>query len=545
MATANDSAQLASQARRCYVDMLLKGMPALVARVNNGARELLDKPAEYTVAQRRRDLVQAMIRLAGGWQRAMVQGLRHVLQHGVTASQPGDLPAPGAGSGLSLVENDVIEREILTSRLALAIMDRAGWEFTDLRARMAMLERRAELETHDMLRAHILARVVLDAWRGVGLSADDWREAQALLHAEFAALAEEAYHETNRWLLERRVMADVDLRPYIRRTVDSTGGLGGGGVTLHAPLRGGPRDADSGAASGFNGGSPTVTSAYAGAGRPTGAGPATGPTAATTTQSLRTGFGRAGQATTGYGHTGPLPPGGMTAPMGPGGARPTAPADHIPGQTITGHPTAASAAGRTVQGGRTDVGRLPPAAGSGGVMPPAGPGRVAGTGWGTPPGRPVATQAGGAGPADTRQAAQVGEETRMMTRAGPIGRGSDHAEAVLGRLNRLVGRHLPGFADTTQARPVTAALSLAINNAQQNLRRRLAPGGAADGAAGGPVGGTTGVGTSPATRAHPTRRMPTRCSPARCCCRNCSRTSRRSSARRARRPSAPPSRSWR
>jgi len=49
-----------------------------------------------------------------------------------------------------------------------------------------------------MLRAHVLAGLVLEAWRAAGLSATDWREAQALLHEEFALLAEEAYHETNR-----------------------------------------------------------------------------------------------------------------------------------------------------------------------------------------------------------------------------------------------------------------------------------------------------------------------------------------------------------
>ena len=43
----------------------------------------------------------------------------------------------------------------------------------------------------------------------------------------------------------------------------------------------------------------------------------------------------------------------------------------------------------------------------------------------------------------------------MMTRAGGFARGSDHAEAVLGRLNRLIGRQLPEFA---------------INRCQQLLR---------------------------------------------------------------------------
>jgi hypothetical protein len=342
MAKAAELAQIAAQARQRYIDGLLRGLSGLVNHISSSARDLLDKPAEYLTAQRRRDLVAGLMKQADPWQRAVATGLRHVLQHGASSVPMAELP-PMLGGVLSLVDNDTIEREILTSRLALAIMDRAGWEFTDLRSRVAMLERRAEIDTHDMLRAHILARVVLDGWRSVGLSATDWREAQLLLHEGFAALAEEAYHETNRWLIEQQVMPDVDLRPYIRRSAD---------VSAQ------PGRAPAGLAAG------------------------------------------AGYTTTAW--RGPAPEAGASRSAG---ARAAALHERSP---------------------------------------------------------------------------DVGEETRMLTRPGPMARGSDHAEAVLGRLNRLVGRHLPGFADTTHARPVTDALSAAINNAQQNLRKRFAP---ADGAA--------------------------------------------------------------
>ncbi|MCO4094930.1 MAG: DUF1631 domain-containing protein [Acidovorax sp.] len=421
MATAADPAQIASQARRRYVDMLLKGLPALVARVGNGARELLDKPAEYAIAQRRRDLVQGLIKLSGGWHGAMSHGLRHVLQHGVTASHAGDLPPLGAAGGLSLVDNDVIEREILTSRLALAIMDRAGWEFTDLRSRIAMLERRGELETHDMLRAHILARVVLDAWRSAGLGAGDWREAQPLLHEEFAALAQDAYHETNRWLVEHRVMADVDLRPYIRRTADSHAGLAGG--TPQSPLR-----------------SPAPQR----------------PPAGRSSADARGGHDDAGPSGFGASAAGP----GLAPIALPGGRSPSASGAYPGSGGVPGGGPSVSA-GRGLPGRLAEPARAqPPAQVSSQV-----PGRAATRTMGPNP----------AAVAAARAAASVGDETRMMTRAAPLGRGSDHAEAVLGRLNRLIGRQLPGFADTTHARPVTEALSLAINNAQQNLRRRLMP----------------------------------------------------------------------
>jgi hypothetical protein len=346
MANRANASALAEQARRLYAEELVKGMPDLIRHLVDSARHALDRPADYQTAQRRRDLMQGLQKSARSWLAGMNDGLRQVLQQGAAhpaAAEPtrGGLASGGSG-GLSLVDDDTIEREILTSRLALAIMDRASWEFTDLRTRVATLEQRQELETHDMLRAHVLARVALDAWRTAGLTPEDWREAQLWLHDEFALLTEEAYHEANRWLIEQRVLPDIDLRPLIRRTRDASG------------------------------------AAALGASRP----------------ALVPSTGR---------------PAGVAAHLSPP------------------NPTAF--------------------AGSGSGAAPAGQ--------------------------DSRRGA-VSEETRMMTRAGPMPRGSEHAEAVLGRLNRLVGRHLPGFADTTRAPvPVTPRLSRAIELAQDSLKQRL------------------------------------------------------------------------
>ncbi len=406
MAKATDNAQIALQARQRYIDELLRGLPGLVAHLVGSARELLDKPAEYLTAQRRRDLVQGLMKLSGPWQDAVSTGLRHVLQHGITAVPMSELP-PMLGDPLSLVDNDTIEREILTSRLALAIMDRAGWEFTDLRSRVAMLEHRAEIDTHDMLRAHILARVVLDGWRSVGLSATDWREAQTLLHEGFAGLAEEAYHETNRWLIEQHVMVDVDLRPYIRRNTEASG--------------------------------------------PGAAAPAGGPSGA----------------------SGASRPGSARSPAG----LPEPGASHTRTSPGSGGGSAYSSAARP-------AGEL---GGSRRAMPsePAGQRAWPRDASKTPP--PALPRSRAPPSAGQERSESVGEETRMMTRAGPMGYGSDHAEAVLGRLNRLVGRHLPGFSDTTHARPVNETLTSAINNAQQNLRKRFAPAGGGVSPAGTPL----------------------------------------------------------
>ncbi len=350
---------LAGQARRLYTEELVKGLVPLVQAALDGARGLLDKPSEHAAMQRRRELMQALMSSAQNWHRGMVAGLRHVLMHGVSASRPGDLPPPGRGrDSLTLVPDDTIEVEIVTSRLALAIMDRASWEFADLRSRVAHLEGRSELEAHDMLRAHVLARIAFEAWRAAGLTLEGWRELQPVLHEEFALLVEEGYHETNSWLVNHGVLPEVDLRPFIRRARTHPNAPLGWQV----------------GATGFDGGS-------------------------------------AGQGGgTGYG----------------------GPATHL---------------------GRG-----------------SGPGSSSGGGYGHWSG-------GGSGGGR----AGVGEETRMMTRASPLARSREHAEAVLGRLNRLVGRHVPEFATSTRSgnlpRPghaLSPGLARAIDTAQQGIRQRLA-----------------------------------------------------------------------
>ena len=382
MATSATPEALAGQARRLYSEELVKGLVPLVQAAMDGARALLDKPSEHAVFQRRRDVVQALLAGAQAWHRSIVASLRQALNQGGSASKPGDLPPPGgAQATLSLVPDDTIELEIVTSRLALAIMDRASWEFADLRSRVSHLEGRSELDQQDMLRAHVLARIVFDAWRAAGQTLEGWRELQPILHDEFALLVEEAYHETNRWLMEKGVLADVDLRPFIRRS------------RTHVP--------------------PATSWQFDGS-----------------ASGLRDDAAAGG----GHGHSGH-----SGYPAGAAG-----------GGISTG-------SGGNFTGWQTGGGSSAAAGGGGGGGGSGGGGNANGNGRGT-----------------------VGEETRMMTRAAPLARSRDHAEAVLGRLNRLIGRSVPEFGASTRSqgleRPapvMSPGLDRAIESAQQGIRQRL------------------------------------------------------------------------
>ena len=323
MASNAQTIALAAQARRSYVEGLLAGLGGVVQGVEQGARRVLSLTADPATMMRRRDAVEDLKVSAGAWLQGADSMLRSAMLNGmVSASRPNDLPLPGGRQNFSLVDNETIEGEILSSRLALAVMDRASWEFTDLRARMTLLEGRDELEPNDVLRPHVLARIAITTWRSAGLSHDAWRTLQAVLHQEFALFNEEAYHEANRRLIEQRVLPEIDLRPLIRRS------------------------------------------------RPTG-------------------------FTTTLGNTVPVPQ-GLRGPAASG--------------------------------------------------------------------------------ADAGARVDVGQETRLMTRAGSLGQGGTaNAEAVLSRLNRLIGRQLPEFARTGHMRAASSSLQAAISNAQQGIALRFSP----------------------------------------------------------------------
>jgi hypothetical protein len=316
MATTADSLALAAQARRSYVERLLSGVPSIVQAVEDGSRLLATKAAENSLQYKRRDVALDLRKAAPMWINGMVSALRGALVTGtVLSSRAGDLPA-NPTNNMSLVDDDTIEIEIISSRLALALMDKASWEFNDLRSRMSSMERREELDPHDVLRPHVLARIVVGSWCSAPMGLEAWRLLQAIVHEEFAHFVEEACHETNRWLIQQRVLPEIDLRPFIRRTSST-----------------------------------------------------------------------------------------MQSQMG-----------------------AMSTSTSSLVSPNTSYGR-----------------------------------------------AQVGEETRLMTRAGGLARASDHAEAVLGRLNRLIGRHLPEFVSTEPMRPVSSQLQAAIHKAQAGIQNRLQP----------------------------------------------------------------------
>ncbi len=242
MATSNPKdSNLAHKVRELFVEDLLEGLSSLVAVVNAyPSRHVEAKLGDAPGGRQRREDAQFDLNHNGSaWHEAMTLGFAQTLRPGAMLTRIGPITKPDMG--LTLVEDNTIELEILASRLGNAIIDRTQWEYADLRARMALLEGREDLEPHDVMRAQSVARVVVNAWSTATLLKGTWLEVEAMLRTEFAVLSQEAYHEANRYLVERNVLAEIDLRPMVRRsrqtfntTTDSNfdkGGSGGRGAS--------------------------------------------------------------------------------------------------------------------------------------------------------------------------------------------------------------------------------------------------------------------------------------------------------------------------
>ena len=404
--TVGSPRDLARLARRSYLEALRRRAGELVAACAEGARLLASQSAEPSLYARRRDLVMDWPRYEALWQEGLISHLNaahDALVHGLPPpTQPAALA--DVAQQFSLVDDSVVELGMIASRLAQVISDKAGWQYTDLCSRLQGLEPGAERPDQaagDILRPTVLARWLLDSWVACGLSADHWKTLQNVLHDEVAHVSEEAYHEANKVLLDHGVAPDIDLRPFIRRTVDV------GLIRPMAPSMG-VAGAGGGGGGGRAGGGPgSAGGGFGGAGGPGGPG---GP----------------GGSAGGGGSAGP---GGFGGTHGGGASRGHATGG---GANLTGESNRVTAAGRLVHGqGSYD-------------------------------------------------------ETRLMTQAPGLARTPAQSQAVLGKLNQLVSRQVPGFDQTapnghdgTGGAPMAPALGQALSNAQQAVRQRVDADGAA------------------------------------------------------------------
>lgn len=382
---------LARQARERFVAHMEAVLPELSEAVRTALAEAMHKAPSSRDMHARRDALVDFEKEAARWAEGTVRAWRRAI-----------VPPTATGrvrmqmQSLELIGNDVVENKILSSRLAMAVQEKAVWDLSDLRLRITHLEGGDDLGTEDVLRPEALAQLMVEQWTACKLSRDTWTAAKDVIAQHVTPRAVQGYRDANEFLIGRGVLPEIDLSARVKRATSSTTrpgalaghsgpdsrGQGGDGGFAPAGFAGAPAGGQGGGNGGAGGGFPGAS------GGPSGGGYA--------------GSGYAGGA--GGGHSGAA--GGGYA-GGPGGGY----------EGGSGGGSSGAGGGHSPRGG--------PSGGQAGRGGPAGPGG---------PGAGASTGRGG-----------VSDETRLMTNTTPLARARARATGVIGQLRRLLTERVPGF----------------------------------------------------------------------------------------------------
>jgi hypothetical protein len=248
---------LVEQARALFTERAARILPALAKTIQDKLSALVDQPGSARDMQERRDGWIAFQKSGDAWVRGTAAAWANA--QSIPAANS---PARFLDSGkFELMGNDVMEDKILASRLALRLLDFASWELNDLRLRIQNLEGISELHKQDILRPEVLAQHLVEQWSIAALPREVWVTVQSAIQKDMGEHLLETYHATNEFLVQQGVMAEIDLRPLVKRTPSAVGaGSGTPAKTAaeaqrdKAPQGGAPRAGSGMAGGGASGG---------------------------------------------------------------------------------------------------------------------------------------------------------------------------------------------------------------------------------------------------------------------------------------------------
>jgi Protein of unknown function (DUF1631) len=487
-------AAIARQARAVYVEQSVKLLTELSTAIGTRLSTLFEQSANAREAQDRRDAMTAYQQGQVKWLEGTDRAWKNASQTDMSATST-RLPA----LNLELIGNEVVESKILSSRLAMRILDKSGQEFNDLQVRIRTLDGKDELDKTDILRPEAFAQTLLEQWLGAGLSQEAWLSVQDVIQQSFGDKIVKAYKATNEFLIAQGVMKEIDLRGSLKRTPSAKSATAGAGAGAAEPAHSQPGGLST--TQGFSASAPGNAYAQTHYGQtgygqeappqmqgrqgppPTGAMSRAGNASSQVAQHIAKLRAQAAQyaaqqaaqaqgaqqqaGTTQQGSSGfmsgftsgaALPTGGGV--MGSGSAM-----GGTSGMGGSGGMGGGSGGGYAADPGMVAAGRQRGIAGAGGaasgvggmggggyVGGSGGGGGTSGTGASSAQGGQGAAQAGAARPGRSAVASYVSQEeayeTRMQTAATPLARARMRAQGVMGQLKSMLVQRVAGFEDT-------------------------------------------------------------------------------------------------
>jgi Protein of unknown function (DUF1631) len=232
------SLQLARETRERFVLATEGAIVPLARAIRDRLTQLASEVSNARAMQEHRDDFVAFQGQATQWVTLAQTGWRKALGAG---TQTGGLTTFPTALRLELIGDEVVESNILASRLAQVIHDKASFELSDLRLRIQHLEGTSELDSKDVLKPETLAKLLVEQWLAAGLSRELWSRVQDTVQQQLLDVVVKAYEGANAFLIANGVMQEIDLKSFVRRTGNAGGGgfnssFAAGASTATAPM---------------------------------------------------------------------------------------------------------------------------------------------------------------------------------------------------------------------------------------------------------------------------------------------------------------------
>ncbi len=238
------SAPLARQARERFVAHMEGVLPELAQALRNALVEQMNSAQSSRDMQQRRDALVEYEQASGKWVDGAARAWRRAVVPATATTR-----ASMELKSLELIGDDVVENKILSSRLAMAIQEKAVWDLNDLKLRITHLEGGEELATEDVLRPEAMSQILVEQWTAADLTRATWVALKDVLQQHIVPRAVAGYKQANEFLVRSGVLPHIDLRSSVKRPAAP----GRGAAPAPAPGEPAANGADAASADGVGG----------------------------------------------------------------------------------------------------------------------------------------------------------------------------------------------------------------------------------------------------------------------------------------------------
>lgn len=199
--------QLMAQVRQRLVKQAVAAMGSLQPKVLDTLINLMDQAAPSREMQLRRDAWMLYQSSKGKWQDGTVAAWQKALTVVPAQKKPSNSLK---GLSLELESTDAVENKIQSSKLALALMEKAAQEVNDLRKRLKFLNFGRALSEADIVHPEVLMLPLVEQWEASGMAREAWPLVSATVQKHFNEHLQTAYEQCNEFLIEQGVIPDIE-----------------------------------------------------------------------------------------------------------------------------------------------------------------------------------------------------------------------------------------------------------------------------------------------------------------------------------------------